>query len=161
MTLYFEPAQPRDAEELVALRIAAMRPSLERLGRFDPERARTRFLEHFTPACTQHLVVSGQRVGVVVLRHEAGQLLIDHLYVHPDHQAQGHGAAVLAEVFRQSDAQGLGVRVTALRGSRSNCFYQRHGFELVQEFEWDFVYVRRPGTPHKVDGPGFTDSLTH
>lgn len=152
MTLHFEPAQLRDAEELVALRIAAMRPSLERVGRFDPQRARARFLEHFTPACTQHLVLAGRRVGVVVLRQDDGQWLLEHLYVHPDHQGQGLGAAVLAEVFRQADAQGLPVRVTALRGSRSNHFYQRHGFELVQKSEWDLVYVRRPGTPRKVAG---------
>ncbi|HEY1049927.1 MAG TPA: hypothetical protein VGE39_09240 [Prosthecobacter sp.] len=31
-----------DFEELAALRIAAMRPSLEHLGRFDPARARER-----------------------------------------------------------------------------------------------------------------------
>lgn len=154
MTFHFEPAQPRDAEELVALRIAAMRPSLERVGRFDPQRARARFLEHFTPECTHHLVVFGQRVGVVVLRHEAEQLLLDHFYVHPDHQVLGHGAAALAEVFRRADGLGLPVRVTALRGSRSNHFYQRHGFELVQESEWDLVYVRRPAAHARPTGSG-------
>lgn len=59
---------------------------------------------------------------------------------------------MLAGVFMQADAQGLPVRVTALRGSRSNHFYQRHGFELLQESEWDLVYVRRSGTLRKVDG---------
>jgi GNAT superfamily N-acetyltransferase len=152
MTPHYEPAQFSDAEELVALRIAAMRPSLEQLGRFDALRARTRFLEHFTPDCTRHLLVAGQRVGVVVLRHEAEHLLLDHLYVHPDHQGQGIGAAVLAGVFRQAEAQGLPVKVTALRGSRSNDFYQHHGFELVSESEWDLVYVRRTGIAPPSDG---------
>ena len=66
MTLHYHPAQPEDAEELVALRIAAMRPSLEQLGRFDPQRARARFLAHYTPDCTRHLLVGGRRIGVVV-----------------------------------------------------------------------------------------------
>ena len=152
MTLHFEPAQLRDADELVALRIAAMRPSLEQLGRFDPQRARARFLAHFTPACTQHLVVPGQRVGVLVLRRDGEYLLLDHLYVHPDHQGQGIGAAVLAEVFRQAKTQGLPVKVTALRGSRSNDFYQRHGFGLVEESEWDLVYVRNPRAERETAG---------
>lgn len=145
MTLHYHPAQPEDGEELVALRIAAMHPSLEQLGRFDPQRARARFLDHFTPDCTWHLVVAGRRVGVVVVRHEAEHLLLDHLYVHPDHQGQGIGAAVLADVLAQAEAQGLPVKVTALRGSRSNDFYQRHGFVQVEESEWDLVYLRPPG----------------
>jgi len=144
MTLHYAPAQPEDADELVALRVAAMRPSLEQLGRFDPQRARARFLQHYTPACTRHLVVGGRRVGVVVVRHEAEHLLLDHLYVHPDHQGQGIGAAVLADVLAQAETQGLPVKVTALRGSRSNDFYQRHGFVLVEESEWDLVYLRQP-----------------
>ena len=43
----FEAAVGDDAEALVAIRIAAMRESLERLGRFDPQRARDRFLAGF------------------------------------------------------------------------------------------------------------------
>lgn len=51
-------------EQLVALRIAAMQASLEALGRFDPVWARVRFLEHFSPECTRHLLVKGRRVGL-------------------------------------------------------------------------------------------------
>ncbi len=36
-------AKPEDFEALAALRIEAMRESLERIGRFDPARARERF----------------------------------------------------------------------------------------------------------------------
>ena len=38
----FARAEEADAEALVALRIVAMRESLERLGRFDPVRSRER-----------------------------------------------------------------------------------------------------------------------
>ena len=145
MTPHYEPARLGDAEELVALRIAAMQASLEALGRFDPVRARARFLEHFSPECTRHLMVGGRRVGVVVLRLEPQHLLLDHLYVHPDHQGRGLGAAVVVDVLRHAAAQGLPVNVTELRGSRSNHFYQRHGFELVEESEWDLVYLNRTG----------------
>lgn len=144
------PATADDAEALVALRIAAMRESLERLGRFDPQRARDRFLAGFEPACTRHVVVEGERVGFVVVRERpaagAGgrELLLDHLYVLPAHQGRGLGAGVLARVFAQADAQGLPVRVGALRGSDSNRFYRRHGFVPVEETEFDLYYVRPP-----------------
>jgi hypothetical protein len=41
--IVFFPVLAADFDSLVALRIAAMRESLERVGRFDPERARERW----------------------------------------------------------------------------------------------------------------------
>jgi len=144
ISVHFETASAQDAEDLAALRVIAMRPSLERVGRFDPQRARDRFLANFTPASSRHLVVDGHRVGFVVVRHQGDQLLLDHLYVHPAYQGRGVGGAVLAVVLADADAQGMPVRVGALRASESNRFYVRHGFELVEATEWDNYYVRTP-----------------
>jgi len=150
-SVHFEPAAADDAEELVALRIVAMRPSLERLGRFDPQRVRDRFLATFAPSSTRHLAVDGRKVGFLVVRDEGDHLLLDHLYVHPEHQGKGIGAAVLAVVFAGADARLMPMRVGALRESESNRFYVRHGFELIEVTEWDNYYVRRP-TGVAVDG---------
>ncbi|AMP06926.1 GNAT family N-acetyltransferase [Collimonas pratensis] len=133
-----------DFEELLALRIAAMRASLERIGRFDPLRARERFASGFSPACTRHVSVDGERLGFVVLKPGQDQWLLDHLYIRPGHQGQGIGAAVLAQVFKEVDTAGLPLRVGALKGSDANRFYQRHGFELLAEEEWDIYYLRPP-----------------
>ena len=43
LALALSAAIAGDAEDLVGLRILAMRESLERIGRFDPARARERF----------------------------------------------------------------------------------------------------------------------
>lgn len=144
MNLGFEPALAVDAEALVALRIAAMRDSLERIGRFDPERARARFLDGFEPAYTRHVVVDGERVGFVVVRPDGDDLLLDHLYVLPAHQGLGIGAAVLADVLAHADARHARVRLGALRGSDANRFYLRHGFAPDGESEWDIHYARPP-----------------
>ena len=140
----FEAAHAADAEALVAIRIAAMRESLERLGRFDPQRARDRFLAGFDPALTRHVLADGERVGFVVVRAQDDGLLLDHLYLTPHAQGRGIGAAVLADVLARADASRLPVRVGALRGSDANRFYARHGFELVEEGEWDNHYRRAP-----------------
>ncbi len=42
------------------------------------------------------------------------------------------------------DELGLPVAVTALRGSESNRFYERHGFVYQDEAEWDINYIRQP-----------------
>ena len=125
----------------------AMRESLERIGRFDAVRARERFLGGFDPQHTRHIVVGGQRVGFVVVRPVDAGLLLDHLYIAPEFQRRGIGAAVLAAVFAQADAQAQPLRVGALKESDSNRFYQRHGFELVERAEWDNYYVRPPENP--------------
>ncbi len=144
MNLAFEPAAAGDAEALVAIRIAAMRESLERLGRFDPARARARLLEGFEPAHTRHIVVDGERVGFVVVKPDGDGLLLDHLYVLPVAQGRGIGAAVLADVLARADARGARVRVGALRESGANRFYRRHGFVQASASEWDVHYERAP-----------------
>jgi len=142
-------AQASDFEALLALRSEAMRESLERLGRFDPERVRQRFLASFAPEATRHVLVFGEPVGFFTLKTAANGLLLDHLYVHPRHQGRGLGSALLGLVFDEADAAGLELRVGALRGSASNRFYTRHGFTQVGESEWDIYYARaaRPLVP--------------
>jgi GNAT superfamily N-acetyltransferase len=140
--LTLQAASDDDAGDLAALRVRAMRPSLEQLGRFDPDRARARFLETFCAACTRHIVQGDTRVGVLVLRPAEDALLLDHLYIAPEHQGRRLGARTLGIVFTEADAQGLPVRVGALKESRSNQFYLRHGFFLVGQSQWDNYYVR-------------------
>lgn len=142
--LTLQPAVAADAEALAELRVIAMRESLERVGRFDPERARQRLLSAFDAGCTWHLTTGAQRVGFVVLRREAAAWVLDHLYLHPAHQGRGLGGTVLRWLFAQADATGLPVRLGALRESDANRFYQRHGFVLQAETDWDNHYERAP-----------------
>ncbi|WP_334191136.1 GNAT family N-acetyltransferase [Noviherbaspirillum sp.] len=124
------------------LRIAAMRESLERIGRFDAQRARDRFLSAFVPHCTQHIESGGKPVGFVVVKPMADGLFLEHLYIHPDCQRQGIGRWVLQQVFHEADVLGQTIKVGALKGSEANRFYVRHGFRLVEQTEWDNYYLR-------------------
>ena len=138
----FENAVASDGEALAAIRIEAMRESLERIGRFNLQRARERFLSAFSAAHTQHILLAARRVGFFVLKPQEEGLLLDHLYIRPGYQGQGVGAAVLAEVFARAEQAGCPVYVGALRESDSNRFYARHGFVLVEQAEFDNYYVR-------------------
>lgn len=144
MAFRFASASLDDAEELVSIRIAAMRESLERLGRFSPERARERFLSSFEPTYTRFILVDEVRAGFVVVRPEEEGLLLDHLYVLPAFQGQGIGSKVLQTISEEADANGQAIRVGALKESGSNRFYLAHGFEKTHEGEWDNYYVRSP-----------------
>ena len=151
--LTFEPAHAKDAEELVTMRIATMRESLERIGRFDIVRARDRFLDSFEPVHTQHIEWHGARVGVVVVKPQGARLWLDHLYIQEDHQGRGIGSAVLAHVFARADAEGRSLHLRSLRGSDSNRFYMRNGFELLGQGEFDNYYIRatKPGGSNPAD----------
>ena len=140
--LVFEPAESGDFEALLDLRSEAMRESLQRIGRFDPDRSRARFLASFSPAQTRRILLDGEPVGFFATRPEEGALRMDHLYLHPASQGRGIGAVVLGHVILEADLQALPLRVSALRDSSSNRFYLRHGFRLVERGDFDNHYLR-------------------
>ncbi len=142
-----ERAAAGDFEDLLALRLRAMRASLERLGRYDEKRARERLAHGFDPARTQHIVVEGRRVGFIVLKTLSHTMRLDHFYVDPPFQGCGTGRGVLAWICEQADRAQLPVELVALKGSESNRFYLRHGFVPTGEGEWDIDYVRTPLWP--------------
>jgi GNAT superfamily N-acetyltransferase len=145
MNLTFSSTTQSDADLLVTIRIAAMRESLERVGRFDPQRARDRFMATFDPALCRFIEADGVRVGFVLVRPLEDQWHLDHLYIVPERQGTGIGAAVLRQIIADADSQCVPIRLGALRGSDSNRFYLRHGFVQVDEAEWDVYYARRVG----------------
>ena len=136
-----------DFASLNELRTLAMKESLERIGRYDPERSRERFRASFMPAETRHILLSGGRVGFVAVacRHEFLQL--DHLYLHPNHQSLGIGKSVVRWLLTYADSVALPVKVVALKESESNRFYMNLGFNLVDSTEFDCHYLRPAVVP--------------
>jgi len=144
MTLEFEPTFAEHIDELVRMRMAAMRDSLMSVGRFDPDRAKERLVAGFSPEYTRFIIHSGLRVGFVAVKPEIDSLKLDHLYIEPEYQRRGIGSKVLQSIFKTADEMGMPVSVTALRGSDSNRFYEIHGFMYKDETEWDINYLRMP-----------------
>lgn len=139
-----QPVLAADFEALATIRVTAMRESLERLGRFDPARARDRLRQSFAPEHTQWILLDGEKIGFYALQPAPEGLCLDHLYVLPVFQNRGLGGLVLQRLIAQADEQALSIKVGALKESASNRFYQRHGFTKSGEGEWD-VYYLRPG----------------
>lgn len=142
--LSLQPVMAGDFEEMLALRIDAMRPSLERVGRFDFARSRERLSAGFLPSFMQHILLDGQRVGFFTLKPEGDAALrLNHLYLHSSASGQGIGSWVLRQVLSQARERGLAVRLTALKESDANRFYVRHGFVLQGEEGVDLHYEWR------------------
>lgn len=148
----FQQTRASDLDKLIALRVTAMRPSLEQIGRFDPQRARERFTNDFLPDRTFHVLHQGRTAGFFALERQPDALHLRHLYLHPDYQREGLGTQVLRRILADARRHGCSVQLAALRGSPANAFYRRHGFIQVREEEWDIHYAHHaspaPGVAH-------------
>ena len=142
--LSLQPVAAADFEALLALRIRAMQPSLEALGRFDPQRARERFASIFASEHMNHIMQGGLRVGCVTLRAKPGVLRMDHLYIEPAAQGHGIGAWVMDWACALADLRQHALELAALQGSDANRFYQRHGLVEVSRSDFDIEYRRVP-----------------
>lgn len=146
----FGPAGPEDLERLATLRVAAMRDSLERIGRFDPARAYGRMVDQYRPEHTRLILADEGLAGCVALRPgEAGALWLEHFYLEPAAQVRGLGSAVLEALLAETDALGAPVALSVVRESPAHRFYRRFGFVETGADETDIYYRRearrRPG----------------
>jgi GNAT superfamily N-acetyltransferase len=136
----YEAVTADDFEELLTIRILAMRDSLERIGRFDPQRARERLRNSFFPEYTQFIVYDKERIGFCTFRAAEEGFHLDHFYLKPQFQSRGIGSGVLRHLLARAHVLRKPVYVTALRDSEANRFYLRHGFVQTHEEEWDIHY---------------------
>ena len=140
-----EAAVEADAEMLADIRVEAMRPSLEAVGRFDPLRARDRFLGSFVATDTRIIQVEEDIAGFFVVRRHADHFYLDHLYVSPTFQGLGLGRDIVEGLKAEAKAAGLPIRLMALNGSPANDFYLACGFRSVSQDALDTVYAWMPG----------------
>ena len=139
-TIKFVVASADDAEALGDLRVEVMRPSLEALGRFDPVRARERFLVSFDPDTTQKIEMGGELIGFYAVKEFDDHLYLDNLYLRAKEQGRGVGSKVIGMIKEQASNRSLPIRLIALIGSDANGFYIRHGFKLFEVSEFDNHY---------------------
>ena len=136
--------QIEDFERMADVRIEVLRESLERLGRFDVQRARARLAANFIPEDMRHIELDGERVGYITLRPKSidglPTRLLEHLYVRNAFQNRGLGAWALDRAKSQARAQDCDIKLSALKLSDANLFYLRHGFVQVSEDEFDVNY---------------------
>ncbi|MEQ9259532.1 MAG: GNAT family N-acetyltransferase [Roseovarius sp.] len=139
------PAEAADAARLATLRVAAMRPSLEAVGRFDPKRAHDRFLDGFDAGDTWLVLEDEALAGFFVVRRREDHVYLDHIYFSESYQRRGLGRRIVEGLKAEARAAGLPVRLMALNGSPANGFYLSCGFGVVSSDALDTVYEWRVG----------------
>lgn len=140
----FEVCHTGDGQSLAELRARAMRPSLEKVGRFDEGRVRSRFLDSYVAQDSRKILIDGELCGFFVIKQHRDHLYLDHLYVEPVYQNRGIGHAVIAHVVQLAKQLQLPIRLGALRESPANQFYQSIGFVSTHEDAFDIYYQYVP-----------------
>lgn len=135
------PATKDDASMLADIRVEAMRPSLEALNRFDPARARQRFLSGFAEQDTFIICCQNEVVGFYVLRDYVDHLYLDHLYIKNKFQGKGFGRKVIEHIQNIALNAEKAIKLIALRKSPANDFYISAGFIFERTEGVDNYYI--------------------
>ena len=138
----FGTPREEDFEPLLALRVEVMREHLERVFRYDPERARRHFREAFDEPGMRLIVVGGERAGCVGFRIGRDEIKLDSFYLERRLHNSGLGTSILKVLLAEADALRLPVRLEVLNGSQADRFYLRHGFLKLAEDEIEGEYER-------------------
>ncbi len=140
----YGPAKAEDLSDLTELRLTVMAESFNRIGRFNPERARVWFAETYRPETTRLIRVDGETAGCVAFYEvEPGVLKLEHFYLDPRWQGRGLGTSILDDLLAEADAAGARVILTVLRQSDAQRLYDRRGFVVTGHDDLD-VYMQRP-----------------
>ena len=136
------PATEADFEAVLALSIRAMREHLERIGRFDPERRRSRMRRQFDAGILRIIEQAGTMAGCIGVEAKASAVEIHSLFLDTHAQRQGLGEAVFQAVLAAHPGQPF--RIEVLQQSPARRFWERQGFVLTGESEFDWLMERAP-----------------
>lgn len=136
------PAAEADFEPMLALSIRVMRGHLERIGRYDPDRRRSRMRKQFEAGILNVIEAEGAMIGCVGIEQGGEAVEIHSLFLEPAAQGQGLGAAVFHAI--QAAHPGRPFAIEVLKESPARRFWERLGFAVIGEQPFDWVLRRAP-----------------
>ncbi|MGG5821521.1 GNAT family N-acetyltransferase [Falsiroseomonas sp. HW251] len=135
----FRPAAESDFPYILDLSIRTMREHLERIGRYDPDRRRTRMRAHLDAGSLHLIGRDGAKIGCVGLKPRGEAVELHSFFLEPALQGRGLGAAVFAALrARHPGAWWIEV----LKQSPARPFWERQGFVLTGEQPFDWIMER-------------------
>jgi N-acetylglutamate synthase-like GNAT family acetyltransferase len=135
----FRPATEADFEPILDLSIRTMRAHLERIGRYDPERRRSRMRQHLDAGSLHVIERDGAAIGCVGLKPRGEAMELHSFFLEPGLQGRGLGADIFAALrARHPGAWWIEV----LKDSPARRFWERQGFVLTGEQPFDWILER-------------------
>ena len=142
--LKFRKAGTTDSEFVFAVKKAAFREYVEQIWGWDDTYQRELHNRRFASQDIRIIQFHATDVGFLSTRNTPDTFKADQLYILPEHQEKGIGAACMKRIINDANLEQKPVTLQVLKiNTRATVFYQRLGFIIVDENSTHFQ-MRRP-----------------
>ncbi len=127
-------ATAADSEFAYRTKKAAFGGYVEQVWGWDEAEQRQLHKRRFASQDFQVVRQSGVDVGILAIARKSDCVKVNQLFILPEHQGRGIGAACMMRVIEDATALALPVRLRVLRvNGRAVAFYRRLGFRETGE----------------------------
>ena len=143
--LKIRKAQATDSEFVFAVKKAAFREYVEQIWGWDNTYQRDLHNRRFAAQDIRIIQFHRTDVGFLSVSNTSDMLKVDQLYILPEYQGKGIGAACMNHIIDDAQLEQKPVTLQALKiNTRATAFYQRLGFTIVDENATHFQMKRHP-----------------
>jgi GNAT superfamily N-acetyltransferase len=134
-----------DSEFAYRVKKAAFRVYVEQVWGWDEDEQRAQHKQRFASQDFQIISVHGSDVGILALVRQPDYININQVYILPEHQGRGIGAACMMHVIEEAAALNLPIRLRVLKvNPRAILFYHRLGFVNSGETDTHVLMEKTP-----------------
>jgi GNAT superfamily N-acetyltransferase len=138
-------ATATDSEFAYQTKKATFKPYLEQVRPWDEEEQRMLHARRFASQDFQVIQVSGVDAGILAMVRQADCVKVNQIFILPEYQSQGIGAACMQQIIKDAACASLPVRLQVLKvNSRAIEFYKRLGFKSYGESETHILMEKLP-----------------
>lgn len=141
--LRLRKATANDSEFAYRTKKAAFKKYVEKVWGWDEEEQCQLHQRRFASQDFQVIQVSGIDVGVLSTVRQPDCVKVNQIFILPEYQNRGIGAACMMRIIEVAALSGLPVRLQALKvNTRAIAFFQRLGFTSTGETDTHVVMER-------------------
>lgn len=122
-------AQWGDLESLDRIYRANMKPQVDRVAVWDPDR----FRRNYRPQEFSVIEVAGQRAGLVKIVIQAEDIYIGEIQIRATYRGRGVGKKLLKDTIVLSEASGKRLWLRVVKGNPAKAFYEKYGFTCLNQ----------------------------
>ena len=134
-----------DSEFVFAVKKAAFREYVEQIWGWDDTYQKELHDRRFASQDLRIIQFNGTDVGFLSTSSTPDTLKVDQIYILPEYQGRGIGAACMRDIIDDASLEQKPVTLQVLKiNTRATAFYQRLGFTIVDENATHFQMKRLP-----------------
>jgi ribosomal protein S18 acetylase RimI-like enzyme len=143
MTITLRPACSADYPFALRLYVQTIKPLAITWMEWVDTNQEAQFASLWRQNDTRIITLDGQEdIGWVEFRTTGDEVFLKQFYISPEHQRRGLGSQVMRLLLKEQRGAARSMALFVLKSNPASRFYQRHGFDVVQETPTRFVMRR-------------------